>query len=163
AHDSQMNIVPDLAERWEVPDPRTYVFHLRTGVRFHDGRTLTSADVKYTFDSILSGRAKSNKRGAFKLVASIETPDDATVIFRLSEPYASFLWNLTPESMGIVPRGSGSEVAQHPVGTGPFRFVEMTQDEDIVIERNADYFGGAPKIARVRFRIVPEAIVRALE
>ena len=53
--DPQMNIVPDLAERWETPDPRTYVFHLRHGVKFHDGRPFTSADVKYTFDSLMSG------------------------------------------------------------------------------------------------------------
>jgi len=162
-HDAQMNIVPDLAERWEMPDPRTYIFHLRPGVRFHDGRAATSADVKFTFDSILSGQAKSTKRGAFKLLQSVEAPDDATVIFHLSEPYASFLWNLTPESIGIVPRGSTADVAQHPVGTGPFRFVSMTQDEEIVLERNPDYFAGAPKIERVRFRIVPETIVRALE
>jgi len=162
-HDAQMNIVPDLAERWETPDPRTYVFHLRSGVHFHDGRALTSADVKFTFDSILSGQAKSLKRGAFKLVESVDAPDGATVIFHLREPYSSFLWNLTPESIGIVPDGSGAEMAQHPVGTGSFRFAGMTTDEEIVLERNPDYFAGAPKIERVRFRIVPEAIVRALE
>ncbi len=54
-HDAQMNIVPDLAERWETPDPRTYIFHLRHGVKFHDGRAFTSADVKFTFDSLMSG------------------------------------------------------------------------------------------------------------
>ena len=162
-HDAQMNMVPDLAERWETPDARTYIFHLRSGVRFHDGRALTSADVKFTFDSILSGQAKSTKRGAFKSVQSIEAPDAATVIFHLREPYASFLWNLTPESIGIVPQGSGTEMAQHPMGTGPFHFVSMTQDDEIVLERNPDYYAGAPKIERVRFRIVPEAIVRALE
>ena len=162
--DAQMNIVPDLAERWESPDPRTYVFHLRPGVKFHDGRALTSADVKFTFDSLMSGALNSLKRGTFPMLESVEAPDAATVVFHLSEPYASFVWNLTGMVMGIVPAGSGQqEVARNPVGTGPFRFVRMTTDEEIVLERNPDYFGGAPKIERVRFRVVPEAIVRALE
>ena len=162
-HDNQMNIVPDLAERWEMPDATTYVFHLRRGVRFHDGRAFTSADVKFTFDSILSGTMRSTKAGAFKLVRSVDAPDADTVIFHLSEPYASFLWNLTPEASGILPQGTGAEAAQHPIGTGPFRFVSSTTDEDLVLASNADYFGGAPKVSGVRFRVVPEAIVRALE
>jgi peptide/nickel transport system substrate-binding protein len=161
--DARMNIVPDLAERWESPDPRTYVFHLRPGVKFHDGRALTSADVKFTFDSLMSGALNSLKRGTFPMLESVEAPDAATIVFHLSEPYASFVWNLTGMVMGIVPAGSGQEVARNPIGTGPFRFVSMTTDEEIVLERNPDYFGGAPKIERVRFRVVPEAIVRALE
>lgn len=163
ARDAQMNIVPDLAETWQTPDPLTYVFHLRRGVKFHDGRPLTSADVKYTFDSILSGAVQSPKRGTYPMVESIAAPDDATVVFHLREPYSSLLWNLTRPGIGIVPKGSGAEVARHPIGTGPFRFVSLTPDEEIVVERNPDYFGGVPKIERVRFRIVPEAIVRALE
>lgn len=163
ARDAQMNVAADLADKWETPDSLTYVFHLRRGVKFHDGRALTSADVKFTIDSILSGAIPSPKRGAFQLVKAIETPDDATVVFHLSEPYASFLWNLTRLAIGIVPQGAGSEVAQHPIGTGPFRFVSMTTDEEIVLERNPGYFGGEPIIERVRFQIVPDAIVRALE
>jgi peptide/nickel transport system substrate-binding protein len=159
----QMEIVPDLAQSWEIPDPRTYVFHLRRGVKFHNGRPLTSADVKFTFDSLISGAVLSPKRGTYLLVQSIETPDDATVVFHLREPYSSFLWTLNQLGIGIVPKGSGTEVAHDPIGSGPFRFVSMRQDEEIVIERNADYFGGAPKIKRVRFRIVPDALVRALE
>jgi peptide/nickel transport system substrate-binding protein len=161
--DVQMNIVPDLAESWETPNPLTYVFHLRRGVKFHDGRPLTSADVKFTIDSIVSGRVATPKRGAFERVVSIEVPDDATVIFHLTEPYASFLLNLARLAIGVVPRGSGSELAQDPIGTGPFRFVGMTPDEDVILERNLGYFGTVPKVERVRFRIVPEAIVRALE
>jgi peptide/nickel transport system substrate-binding protein len=161
--DEQMNIIPDLAEAWETPDPLTYVFHLRRGVKFHDGRALTSADVKFTFDSILSGAVRSPKRGTFPMVKDIETPDDYTVVFRLSEPFSSFLWNLTRPGIGIVPSGAGKEEARNPIGTGPYRVVSVDQDEEIVLERNPEYFGGAPKLERVRFRIVPEAIVRALE
>ena len=142
AHDEQMTIIPDLAEKWETPDPQTYVFHLRHGVKFHDGRAFTSADVKFTFDSILSGAVLSPKRGTFPMVKSVEAPDAYTVIFHLSEPFSSFLWNLTRPGIGIVPAGSGKEEARHPIGTGPFRVVSMTQDEEVVLERNPDYFGG---------------------
>jgi peptide/nickel transport system substrate-binding protein len=143
AHDAQMNIAPDLAESWDIPNPLTYVFHLRHGVKFHDGRALTSADVKYTFDTILSGAVKTAKRGAFRTVSSIDAPDDYTIVFHLTEPYASFLWNLTRPGVGIVPQGSGAEISSHPIGSGPFRFVSMTPDEEIVLVRNPDYFGSA--------------------
>jgi len=163
AYDNQMNIVPDAAESWTTPDPLTYVFHLRRGVKFHDGRPLTSADVKFTFDSILSGEMNSPKRGTFMLVKSVEAPDENTVVFHLREPSASFLWNMARPAVAIVPKGSGADVANHPVGTGPFRVASITEDEDVVLERNPEYFGVAPKIERVRFRVVPDTIVRALE
>jgi peptide/nickel transport system substrate-binding protein len=163
ARDAQMKVIPDLAESWETPDALTYVFHLRRGVKFHDGRPFNSADVRFTFDSILSGAVKTPKRGSFKLVASVEAPDDATVIIHLREPYASLLWNLTAPGIGIVPRGSGAEMSRHPIGTGPFRFVSATTDEEIVLARNDGYFGGAPKIENLRLHVVPDALVRALE
>jgi peptide/nickel transport system substrate-binding protein len=163
SHDAQMNIVPDLASSWETPDPLTYVFHLRHGVKFHDGRTFSAADVKFTFESILSGALPSPKRGGFLLIGSIETPDESTVVFHLRQPSASFLWNMDRDAFGVVPAGSTGSVAQHPVGTGPFRVVSIAEDEEIDVERNPDYFGDAPKLERVRFKVVPEAIVRALE
>ncbi len=119
AHDAQMKIVPDLATTWETPDPLTYVFHLRRGVKFHDGRAFTSADVKFTFDSLLSGAIQSPKRGAFLDVKSVDAPDDATVVFHLREPYASFLWNLVRQGFGIVPAGSGAELARTSDRHGP--------------------------------------------
>lgn len=163
AHDQRLNVVPDLAQKWDTPDPLTFVFHLRHGVTFHNGRPFTSADVKYTFDSILSGPVKTAKAGSFKIVQSVDAPDPFTVVFHLREPYASFLWDLTRPGIGIVPQGSGPSVANRPIGTGPFRFVRARQDEEVVLERNPTYFGGAADIPRVRFRIVPDAIVRALE
>ena len=120
AHDAQMNPIPDLAERWGNPDPLTYVFHLRPGVKFHDGRPLTSADVKFTFDSILSGQVKTPKRGAYEIVRAVEASDAATVIFHLREPSSSFLWNLTKPGIGIVPNGSAKEVARTPSAPGLF-------------------------------------------
>jgi peptide/nickel transport system substrate-binding protein len=161
--DARMNIHGDLAETWESPDALTYVFHLRRGVQFHDGRPLTSADVKFTFDSILSNAISTPKRSSFRMVKQIDAPDPATVIFHLSEPYASFLWNLARPAMGIVPQGAGVDFAAHPIGSGPFRFISATQDEDVALARNPNYFRTPPLIDAVRFRVVPDAVVRALE
>lgn len=163
AHDEKMNPTPDLAESWENPDPLTYIFHLRRGVHFQDGQAFSSADVKFTFDSILSGAIKTPKRGAFHSVASVSTPDDSTVVFHMKQPDPSLLWNLMRPGIGIVPRGATQQIAQHPDGTGPFRFVSMLPDEEIVLEPNGAYFGVRPVVDRVQFRIVPDETVRALE
>ena len=161
--DDRLNVQPGLAERWEIPDPRTYVFHLHQGVKFHDGRPLTSRDVKWTFDSLLQGKIRSTKAAAYRPVDHIDAPDDFTVVFHLKEPFATFLWNVSDGAIGIVPYGSGDEVNRHPIGSGPFRFVTAEPDKEVIIERNDGYWGDKARLQRVRFAVIPDATTRALE
>ena len=161
--DEHLNVEPQLAESWDIPDPLTYIFHLHRGVKFHDGRALTARDVKWTFDSLLQGKVRSTKSAAYRLVDHIDAPDDYTVVFHLKQPFATLLWNLSDGAMGIVPYGSGDEITTHPIGSGPFRFVRAEQDKEVVIERNDDYWGEKPQLKRVRFAVVPDTTTRALE
>jgi peptide/nickel transport system substrate-binding protein len=161
--DEHFNLQPSLAERWEIPDPLTYVFHLRHDVRFHDGRLLTSSDVKWTLDSMLSGKLISPKASTYASVASVDVPDRWTVVIRLSKPFASLLWNLSDGAFGIVPFGSMGELAQQPIGSGPFRFVSARQNRDVLIARNDSYWGEKPHLQRVRFMVVPDETTQALE
>jgi peptide/nickel transport system substrate-binding protein len=164
ARDEHLGVKPGLAERWEIPDPSTYIFHLRAGVKFSDGQALTSRDVKWSFDSLLQGKVRSTKAATYRFVESIEAPDALTVIFRLKEPWAGMLWNVAGGAgMGIVPYGSGGEISQQPVGSGPFRFVQAEQDKEVIIERNDNYWGNQAGVSRVRFMVVPDDTTRALE
>jgi peptide/nickel transport system substrate-binding protein len=161
--DDHLNVTPALAERWEVPDPLTYIFHIRHGVKFHNGSTLTSRDVKWTFDSLLESKIRTTKSAAYRYVDHVEAPDAYTIIFRMKEPFSTLLWNLSDGAMGIVPYGTLTEMTTHPVGSGPFRFVSAEQDKEVVVERNDAYWGDKPRVPRVRFVVVPDTTTRALE
>ncbi len=161
--DDHFNLQPWLADRWEIPDPLTYIFHLHHGVRFHNGQSLTARDVKWTFDSLLSGKLRSAKASSYAQVSRVEAPDDYTVIFHLKQPFAPMLWNLSDGAVGIVPYGSGEDFNRHPIGSGPFRFVSAQQDKNVIVERNPDYWAPPAKLSRVEFKVIPDATTRALE
>jgi peptide/nickel transport system substrate-binding protein len=159
----QFTVEPDLALSWDIPNPTTYIFHLRNDAFFHDGRKVTARDVVFTFRSLLDGSVKSTKRGTFRLVESVEATGEQTVVFKLKEPFAPFISNLTRGGVGIVPEGSPSNVARNPIGSGAFKFVRYVPDGEVVLERNESYYGDTPHVSTVVLKIVPEAVVRALE
>src|ERR1035441_9650401 len=163
ARDASFHFTPALAESWEQPELLTLVFHLRDGVKFHDGRALTARDVAWTVNSIRSGAVISPKAAAYASVDAVEARDARTVVFHLKHADNFLLTNLSTGAFGVVPEGSGREFLRHPVGTGPFRFVSQQIDQDVVVERNPQSWSGAPKIERVRFRVVPDAITESLE
>lgn len=161
--DEQLRVVPDLAVSWETPDPTTYVFHLRPGVRFHDGTPLTAEDVRQTFETMKDPAFASPHREAYAVIDRIETPDPHTVRFRLRRPHAPFLVAM---ARGIVreprrePRRGSDPV---PLGTGPFRLTRWVPDERLEFAANPDYFGGRPAVERLVIKIIPEDTVRLLE
>jgi len=162
-----------LAESWETPDDLTYTFHLRHGVKFHNGREMTSADVLYSFQRVL-GQTEYGDIGAlgssasyYGGIESIETPDDYTVTFKLAKPNAAFMSNLTSSYGSIVCRevveandGSLSSI-ETMCGTGPFKFSESVVDNHITLVKNDDYWmEGAPKLSGITFYLLADESAR---
>lgn len=160
------SLVPDLAERWEVPDETTYIFFLHQGVRFHDGAELTAEDVKYTFESILKPDFPSPLKESYRQIERIEVLNPYTVRFKLKEPFAPFLTNMT---LGIVPRhvaekpGGGSKLTTRPVGSGPYRLTDWEPDESLTFQPFEQYFEGRPRLSGLIYRIIPDETIRLLE
>jgi peptide/nickel transport system substrate-binding protein len=160
--DNNFELTPSLAEKFEEStDHQTFTFHLRPNVKFHNGKALTSADVKYTFTSLLSPELQSPIRGLLDKISSIETPDAMTVIFKAREPYYTFLGNLP--AIGIIPEGVGTEMGKAPMGTGPYQFISYSEGDLVKLEANPDYWGGAPNIPRVHVKFVADNGTRQAE
>ena len=161
---------PGLAERWDVsPDGRVYTFHLRSGVRFHDGQPMLARHVVQSFKRVLDPASKGGQqwplfpiKGARTYAAGtsnqlgIEAPDDTTIIITLEEPLSVFLKLLAMPVSSVVPDSAGSDFSEKPIGTGPWKLVEWKHDDYLKFARNETYFGGAPSIDTLIARIIPE-------
>jgi peptide/nickel transport system substrate-binding protein len=162
--DASARFQPELAESWQMIDPQTYRFHLRKGVRFHDGTNLTAADVKQTYESILDLKQGSPRRAPLTVIQSIEELGPYEILFRLAEPYAPFLEHCT---IGIIPaRAAGVAMTPGsalPVGSGPFVLERVYSGEEVLLRAHADYWEGKPAVPGLRFKTVPDAMVRVLE
>ena len=161
--DEHFTLQPWLATSWERTDPLTWVFYLRPGVRFHDGKPLTAQDVAWSIRSMTNGTLVTSKAGSFTGVNAVEVRDPLTLAVRTKTPDPSLLFNLSDGLFSVVENGAGRDEGLHPVGTGAFRFASQVQDKEVVLERNSQWWGGAPRIARVRFEVVPDNISMALE
>jgi peptide/nickel transport system substrate-binding protein len=157
---------PELADSWTIADEgKTYTFKLHPGVKWHDGKPFTSADVKFTFEQLLLKFHARTQTGVAPVLDKIETPDDLTVVFRFKTPYAPLLQQLNVIEAPILPRHlyEGGDPQNNPanlkpVGTGPFKFVEYKKGQQVVMERNPDYWKpGLPYFDKLIFSIVPEA------
>ncbi len=163
------NIVPDLASSWDVSaDGTVYTFKLRSGVAFHKNfGTLTSADVKFSFERVIDPKGGSAYRGQFVAIKSIDTPDPLTVRITTTQPAAGLLHKLTAFNQGwIVSRKAVTEIgdkyALQPIGTGPFVFDKWTPGNEVRLLANTAYFEGAPKVNEVIFRVIRDETAAAI-
>lgn len=159
---ADLEIEPDLASSWTVAaDGLRYEFHLREGVRFHDGSPLTAEDVVATFDRIRDPSEDNPylvRAGDLKAIETIEASDPATVVFRMHEPDAPFLSNLC--AFPILPRGGPESLDEHPVGTGPFRFGRHVPGLELLLEANPDYFEGPVALNGIVLRVLRDPASR---
>ena len=170
--DKDLNIIPCLAKSWKIsPDGLTYTFYLREGVKFHNGREVTADDFVYSFTRIIDPKTKSPaanllervigskefREGNANQVGGFHASGKYGLEIKLSETYSPFLSILGMNKFKVLPREevekSGIDFGKFPIGTGPFKFVSMKEDEDIVLEANQDYFEGKPHLDKIIFKI----------
>ncbi len=160
--DRDLNIVPELAESWDTPDETTYIFHLRQGVKFHDGTDFNAQAVKSNFDWILDEANASPRRPELSSISEVTVVDDNTVKVSLNEPFAPLLAILTDRAGYIVSPVArekyGDDLTRNPVGTGPFEFVEHVRDDHSTFKRFEGYWeSGLPLLDQIVYRPVPDS------
>jgi len=164
--DVNMNLIPCLATSWEQIDDTHYRFHLREGVKFHNGKELTAEDVLYTFAKNTASDATASTIGPVDLENCV-IEDDYTIVIALKSVFPSFLRVCSLNIAAIVckdameadPQG----YAKKPIGTGPFKFVEWAQGDYLKFESNKEYWGGEINFDNLLLRYIPEASTRAIE
>lgn len=171
-YDGLTRVKPDLsvegalAESWEISDDGlTYTFTLRPGVLFHDGTPLKASDVKFTFERLVDPETASTSAAELASMASIEAPDDATVVMTLNAPDASLLATLAGGSCFVYSQAfveaNNNDVSQVAMGTGPFKFVEYVPNTRVVLEKNADYWEeGLPYLDGIEMTIASDDTAR---
>src|SRR6266567_2502966 len=168
--DAKGSLIPMLAERWEVLDGgRTWRFHLRKGVRFHDGSELTADDVKFTFASIAREGSANALAGEFRLIKSMEVENPHTISLRFEKPFVTFgnrvthgLFSSTAyiQSKKYLEAAGEDGAERRPIGTGPWKFVEHVRGDRIVYEAVENHWRATPHWKRLVFSKVPEPATR---
>ncbi|MDU0459523.1 MAG: peptide-binding protein [Geobacteraceae bacterium] len=167
-YDKNLKITGDLAEAYDIsPDGLTITFHLRRGVKWHDGVPFTARDVLYTYRVTVDPKTPTAYAEDFKQVKSISAPDEHTIRVVYATPFApalaSWATNILPAHLLEGQDITKSPLARKPVGTGPYRFKEWVAGQKIVLEYNPDYFEGRPYIDRYIYRIIPDTSTMYME
>jgi peptide/nickel transport system substrate-binding protein len=165
--DVKLGIKPGLAESWQQPDPKTLVFKLRQGVKFHDGTDFNAEAVRINFNRMKT-EPKSVRKGEVASIESVDVVDPSTIKINLRRPDAALLAALTDRAgMMVSPkalqeRGSELERNARGAGTGPFQFVEWVKDDHILLKRNESYWNkqGGPYLDQIRYRPIPDDTVK---
>ena len=182
SYDDKARIIPGLASSWsESPDGKIYTFNIRRGVKFSNGREVTSADFKYSFERVLSPKTNSPRTWLFDrikgakefmdgksaAVSGIKAPDAHKLVIELSAPFGPFLGLLAMPGAYVVPKEEvekyGSHFSDHPVGTGPYTLEHWEHGSRITLKANSKYFGGAPGVAGITYRVIPEELTSVAE
>jgi peptide/nickel transport system substrate-binding protein len=165
ALDPKLNIVPELAESWEQPDPLAYVFRLRKGVKFHDGTDFNADVVRWNVERMVDPATGSIRRSELGNIKSVDVLDSHTVRVNLKEPDAALLATLTDRAGVMVSRAAverhGKDFARNPVGTGPFQFVEWVKDDHLTVKRFPGYWKkGFPHLDEIVYKPIPDHTVK---
>ena len=166
-YDLDMNIVPCLAEAWEVSsDQLTWTFRLRKGVKFQDGTPFNAEAVKYTFDRIVDPATASPRKSSAGMIKGVKILDEYTVAITTLKPFGPFLAQLTAYNLAILSptqaKKLGKKYAQNPAGTGPFKLESWAPGEKVVLARNEEYWGKKAYLDKVVFKVVPEDATRVM-